>query len=375
MVLVGAMLTALGSGCASGSAEEATTVADAAVPRWQRLPAPQEVPENSTFLAAGDLLLLYGGCAHDYSDDGRCGKSTDGLAYDPELEGWEPIPASPFGVKGPATWTGEEAIFLDLSSHRRARGLAYDPEAQAWRELPPGPVRTANGEAVWSGSEVIVWGGQTRNGTGHVQGAAYDPAADSWRRIAKAPISLNLFFANWTGSEMVVFGSQLDRRNGADARVATGAAYDPETDSWRRIPDSKLSPQAIAASWLNDRLVAYDYLGAYQLFDPATNRWSRPGKMPFGPSECYPDSAATESEVVAFYCGQIATFAPGDGRWRSIDGGLTARLHDEIPVWRFSQLASLGETAYFLTEGITFGHGGGAQYNFPDAPHSFWSYG
>ncbi len=68
-----------------------------------------------------------------------------------------------------------------------------------WRELPSAPLSPrANAQAVWTGQEVIVLGGETQPCPPNADcvsaspllrdGAAYDPATDSWHPIAKAPV-------------------------------------------------------------------------------------------------------------------------------------------------------------------------------------------
>ena len=58
--------------------------------------------------------------------------------------------------------------------------------------------------AVWTGSELIVWGG----GNGANTGGRYDPAGDSWMPLSNtdAPGPRNAHTAIWTGSEMIVWG-------------------------------------------------------------------------------------------------------------------------------------------------------------------------
>ena len=369
------LAAAFGVGCAEGDDQTQRT---GGKPTWTRLPAPPEVPENSLLLAAGGRLLLLGGCAHDYRDDGGCGRSRSGWTFTPGDGEWTEIPPAPRGIGGEGVWTGEEVLLESFAARRPTRGLAFDPGSGEWRELAPSPLRSGNVEVVWAGDRLVAWGGEARNGAGRVEGAAYDPAADAWSGIAKAPVSLNLFDLDWTGEEVIAFGSDLDQRNGSSTRTAIGAAYDPATDSWDELPASKLVPNATSASWLDGRLLAYDYYPTrFQSYDPATDEWSQAEKLPFDPGECYPDSIATDDLFVAFYCGQIATYDPATGQWSRVDGGLTDRIHEsgriEVPVWRFSRLASLGDTTYFLAQGVTFSKGGGAQYNFPDAPNSFWA--
>ena len=61
--------------------------------------------------------------------------------------------------------------------------------------------------AVWTGSEMIVWGGF--NGSSNVNtGGRYNPSTDSWRATSttNAPAGRIGHTAVWTGSEMIVWG-------------------------------------------------------------------------------------------------------------------------------------------------------------------------
>ena len=61
--------------------------------------------------------------------------------------------------------------------------------------------------AIWTGSEMIVWGGGTASGTLNT-GARYDPSIDSWTATSttNAPEARAYHTAVWTGSEMIVWG-------------------------------------------------------------------------------------------------------------------------------------------------------------------------
>src|SRR6202008_30962 len=61
--------------------------------------------------------------------------------------------------------------------------------------------------ALWTGSEMIVWGGQTKSGFVNT-GGKNNPATDSWTPTStiNAPAARWLHTAVWTGSEMIVWG-------------------------------------------------------------------------------------------------------------------------------------------------------------------------
>ena len=80
--------------------------------------------------------------------------------------------------------------------------------------------------AVWTGSEMIVWGGYPQLNTG----GRYNPSTDSWTATStvNAPAGRELHTAVWTGSEMIVWGGD----NGSGVYLNTGGRYNPSTDSW-----------------------------------------------------------------------------------------------------------------------------------------------
>ena len=81
--------------------------------------------------------------------------------------------------------------------------------------------------AVWTGSEMIVWGGG--DGTNFLNtGGRYDPATDSWTATstANAPEARALHTGVWTGSEMIIWGG------GSGGDFNTGGKYNPGTDTW-----------------------------------------------------------------------------------------------------------------------------------------------
>jgi hypothetical protein len=110
-----------------------------------------------------------------------------------------------------------------------------------WRELPAAPLSPrANAQAVWTGAEVLVVGGEEHPcppgadcaavDDGLRDGAAYDPGTDSWHPIADAPVPV------MSGDRLVAAGGEVVlrhwRQDGSD-----WFSYDPEADDWSRIPN------------------------------------------------------------------------------------------------------------------------------------------
>src|SRR5438876_2634167 len=75
--------------------------------------------------------------------------------------------------------------------------------------------------AVWTGSEMIVWGGYVQGGANTTNtGGRYNPGTDSWTATStiNAPEARGYHTAVWTGSEMIVWGGS----NSNSGDVKTG---------------------------------------------------------------------------------------------------------------------------------------------------------
>jgi N-acetylneuraminic acid mutarotase len=116
-------------------------------------------------------------------------------------------------------------------------GLAYDPAGNRWSAVAPFPAAdggvTTGYAMVWTGGRLLVWGslaesseaGTPGAGTtpGGEDGFSYDPAGNGWQRFAAGPLSRRGYHtAVWTGQEMLVWGGTA-----GDAVMADGAAYRP----------------------------------------------------------------------------------------------------------------------------------------------------
>ena len=130
-----------------------------------------------------------------------------------------------------------------------------------WRSIATSPL-TARGRhlMVWTGSEVLVVGGSSDpeclnaggNGCfdpdsaapGVREGAAYDPATDSWRRIANAPVPLGVYDASAWVDGVALFATQFSQRL---------LTYDPDSDRWtEQRPPTRLFTAAGSSAALAD---------------------------------------------------------------------------------------------------------------------------
>lgn len=92
--------------------------------------------------------------------------------------------------------------------------------------LSPGPL-TARWypDVLWTGQEMIVWGGATNPGRPDlVDGAVFDPATSEWQPIPRSPLQPGQATrAIWTGTELVVIGEKAT------------VGWDPGSGTWRPV--------------------------------------------------------------------------------------------------------------------------------------------
>jgi hypothetical protein len=96
-------------------------------------------------------------------------------------------------------------------------GARYSPATNSWTAitLTAAPAARWHFPSVWSGSELIVWGGIVNTGWPFVStntGGRYNPATNSWTSttLQSAPSARDLQQAVWTGSQMIVWGGTMD---------------------------------------------------------------------------------------------------------------------------------------------------------------------
>ena len=188
---------------------------------WTRLPpAPLERRADAEGAWTGKELVVAGGGKHSASSGFR-----DGAAYNLATGKWRkiaPMPAALSFPYGPAVWDGREVLFLSTTS---ARGLAYNPATNRWRYLPVMPLPRVWFTAVWTGHYVLVWGGllSINSNQPAAHGEAYNPATNHWTALPGAPIRGRANpVAVWTGRQMIVWGGTR-----ATTAYTDGAAFTP----------------------------------------------------------------------------------------------------------------------------------------------------
>lgn len=243
------VLALMVSACGSSATTESEP--GAAATGWQALlRAPLSPRENAVGLWTGKEVLLIGG-----SDATPCPPNAscvppdrpplaDGAAFDPEHETWRPIAIAPrpfewaqgfvlgetayLWIPGTPGRPKAERAFL-ASRSRRTVGMSYRcPEARATlitQSCRPASVSSPIGTA-------------TSRANSRISSSTPPPGRGASCRPTRS--RRRSYFA-WTGKELILFDHELVANPGSDAPAITrAAAFDVESGSWRRLPDSKI---------------------------------------------------------------------------------------------------------------------------------------
>lgn len=251
----------------------------------------------------GTEMCIWGGA------DGMNALET-GACYDPITDSWRPMATGalvPIGrTRNTVVWTGSEIIVWGGNGPNHEllnSGGRYSPVMNTWQSVGIGantPPARANHTAVWSGSEMVIWGGQGAGGALNT-GGRYDPVSDSWRTTSldgDVPEARRLHSAIWTGSEMIVWGGDTIGHN-----LNSGGRYDPSSDTWQRTSLGENLPMANTAHvavWTGSEMIVWgssldNRVGRYT---PSEDRWIATSASANAPSGHSGDAAWTGTEMI-----------------------------------------------------------------------------
>jgi hypothetical protein len=279
-------------------------------------------------------LLVAAGCGADAAREPAgsapvwtAGEGEAAAVWSAMPSGWSELPPPPLvRHERAAVWTGDELVIWGGNTNNdaveHADGAVYLPAAREWRLLPPAPLSgRSSPAAVWTGSELIIWGG---GHYGHGNGAALDPATRKWRLLADSPLDpREPVAAVWTGTEMIVWG---DQSRGA-AKV-DGAAYAPKSDSWRTLAPAPLALNEATAVWTGEEMIVYGALldghnraptehAQGIAYDPEKDSWRILAPFPLSPQASI--IVWTGGEIVAWdYDLEAGAYDPAADGWRPL---------------------------------------------------------
>ena len=240
-------------------------------------------PEAREFHAAvwiGEEMIVWGGRQFGFGGDQYF---NSGGRYNPSTDTWTATStanAPSARIVHTAVWTGSEMIVwggLDANTNYLNTGGRYNPSTDSWTatSVTNAPTGRAYHTAVWSGNEMVVWGGEA-SGVDFNTGGRYNPGTDSWTATStiNAPAARYEHTAVWTGSEMIVWGGI-----GTNGDLNTGGQYNPSTDSWT-VTSTTNAPQARdshTAVWTGSEMIVWggdQGLNTGGRYNPGTDSWT-----------------------------------------------------------------------------------------------------
>ncbi len=181
---------------------------------------------------------------------------------------WEALRSTttiPPRTRHSAVWTGTEMIVW--GGYHPAGGYRYDGgrynlASNSWTPLPTNGAPYAGGltKAIWTGTELIVWGGDSQG-----VGGIYNLQSNAWRRInpQNAPTpNYSYDRIYWTGAEMLVWG------------LNSGGRFNPVTGLWSPISQIGAPSGQFAGAWTGTELLVWQYNEVFGArYSPAANVW------------------------------------------------------------------------------------------------------
>ena len=241
---------------------------------------------------------------------------------------------SPIGLGSPearadhsAIWTGSEMIIWGGGdgSTLYDNGGCYNPVTDTWRNISMVfcPTKRVNHTAIWTGTEMIVWGGWDNN-QHYNTGGRYNPVDNSWNAVTLtgAPSPRKHFSAVWTGSEMIVWGGE----NGVTP-LQTGGRYRPSNDTWYATntddPDRPSMRSYHTAVWTGQFMLIWGGLDPWPantgaMYDPTSDAWE-PMSVENAPSARYDHTCVwTDSEMVVWGGRDFSSYFSSGGLYNPV---------------------------------------------------------
>jgi Kelch motif len=337
LLLVAAVLAE--SACAESGAAEGER-------RWKRTVAPANGLSGLDAVRLASKVVVVGGADYDQTE-------VKALVLDRESGRWSRAARSRLPWRAGHSVIAGDGEVIVWGGSPGTGAAAYAPSRDEWRRIPPGPLAGRyRHSAVWTGDEMIVWGGQVR-GRPHRDGAAYDPTARRWRTIAPAPLSARSDHAAvWTGEEMIVWGGSRSAHGERAKPLSGGAAYNPRTNTWRRLPPAPIraapSPALGAgvevdldAAWTGSQVLIWNGI-AGAAYRPGTDGWRL---LPASPRKSWlpTDTAVwTGIQLIVFGGTSALAYDPANRSWATLPRAPIRPRDRHAAVWTGNQMLIFG---------------------------------
>jgi N-acetylneuraminic acid mutarotase len=307
--------------------------------QWNLLPGGASAPagrSDHTAVWTGSELIVWGG-------RNSTGLLNTGGRYNPAANLWSATStaSAPSARMGhTAVWTGSSMVIWggDDSLNMLATGARYTPASDTWSPTPASGAPSARGyhTAVWAGNRMIVWGGLTQTGIHLQDGASYEPVFGiSWNALPTtgAPAGRSSHTAVWTGTEMVVWGGF----GNISTILDSGGRYRLADSTWHLtsrgmgVPSARIGHTAV---WTGTEMIIWGgdstagtAFNTGARYRPAEDAWY-PIPTPSAFEPRYDHIAVWSGQEMLVWGG--SSFFPQAGRFSFADG---ARFNPVTGIW------------------------------------------
>lgn len=330
---------------ATGPSEDASST----VGVWRPLaPSPLSSRDQGIAVWTGSEVVIAGGsdttpCPADADCLIDLAPLDDGAAYDPTADSWRTIADAPEPfVNGEATWTGTEVLVLAHPKNSVSDNalMGYDPSVDRWTTYADPPVDGLQ-SMTWTGNS---WVGITSRGTSDETAWRYLPATDSWDALLADPIGqLSDRAIVWTGSELILVGSRYDQPGASPNGQWDAAVLDPD-GTWRELPASGIENNggtwsAIDGLVLNPGTGPINDFETGGMLDPSTGEWS---PVPPDPSD-RGSPTSYEGPAGRWLADDFRLLDPVARRWHAIEER-GDEVRPAVAAWTGSEIVTWGGT-------------------------------
>jgi hypothetical protein len=209
-------------------------------------------------------------------------------------------------VRPTAVWTGTEMLVWggrDGDGDPVGTGDRYNPTTDTWTPITMvnAPEARKYHSAVWTGDRMIVWGGDD-GVTSFDSGGIYDPTTDAWTPTGMngVPDGRELHSAVWTGSQMVIWSGV-----NSTGHLQTGGRFSPAEDTWTATStiDAPDPRRAHTAVWTGNEMIVWGGIGEPNSggrYDPQTDVWSPVSSVNIPHIESWHTAVWTGDEMIVW---------------------------------------------------------------------------
>jgi N-acetylneuraminic acid mutarotase len=288
-----------------------------------------------------------------------------GGRYNPNANSWTPTSttnASDSRAGHTAVWTGSEMIIWggqDVNFLQLNTGGRYNPATDSWAASSTisAPAGRWSHTAVWTGTEMIVWGGVFFDGSSYHYlntGGRYNPSTDSWTATSTTgvPDPRDGHTAVWTGTEMIVWGG-YDGSNSLN----TGGRYNPSGDSWTatsttNAPDGRDSHTSV---WTGGEMIVWggfnsSYLNTGGRYNPGNDSWTATSTINAPAGRAIHTAVWTGTEMIVwggapsiiFDTNTGGRYNPSNDSWTAASIGGPEPRQSHTAIWTGSEMIVWG---------------------------------